>query len=142
MSKEKKKTDPIVVLLDLVIIAMIYVVLVKGFLLFSDISHEKKLGSFTQDSITMDFDLKKNNYAYLIQGMYMNKNNRYNKPAQYHALAEYTEAAFLYKVYDEKGYEAEAAGKKAIMDSTRKSMGSLTIFADRVDGMLRDFGEK
>lgn len=142
MSKTKKKTDPVVVLLDLVIIALIFVMLIVGIEFYFNFSYEKRGGTFMQEANEMAFDLERNNYASLIQGAYMNKINGKTDTAQYHDLAEYTEAAFLYKVYAGKGNAAEAGEQKEIMDRARQDMGSLTIFADRVDGLIRDFGKK
>ncbi|MCQ2540062.1 MAG: hypothetical protein MJ114_06385 [Acetatifactor sp.] len=142
MSKTKKKTDPVVVLLDLVIIALIFVMLIVGIEFYFNFSYEKRGGTFMQEAKEMAFDLERNNYASLIQGAYMNKINGKTDTAQYHELAEYTEAAFLYKVYEGKGKAAETAAQKEIMDRARQNMGSLTIFADRVDGLIRDFGKK
>ena len=141
MSKEKQKLDPVVILLDLIIIAMIYVMLVVGFNLYQNISYEKRSGTFMQDALLMSHDLQLNNYSYLVQGAYMNKINNYDDAVQYHELANYTEAAFLYKVFSEKGKQAEADRQKDSMDNARKAMGSLTVFADKVDVMIRDFGK-
>lgn len=141
MSKGKQKFDPVVILLDLIIIAMIYVMLVVGFNLYQNISYEKRSGTFMQDALLMSHDLQLNNYSYLVQGAYMNKINNYDDAVQYHELANYTEAAFLYKVFSEKGKQAEADRQKDSMDNARKAMGSLTVFADKVDVMIRDFGK-
>ena len=141
MSKEKKKTDPVVVLLDLVIVVLFYVMIMVGMFLYQNISFEKETGSFAQDATRMSYDLQKNDFSSLIQGAYINKINNHNDTEMYHKLAEYTEAAFMYKVYDEKGQVAEADRQKEIMDSSRKTMGNMTVFADKVDEMIRDFGK-
>lgn len=142
MSKGKKKNDPVVLFLDLIILVLVYVMIVAGIRFYYHMHYEKWSGTFMQEASVMSFDLEKNNYADLIQGSYVNQINDYHDTQQYHDLAAYTEAAFYYKVYVAKGKEEEAAREKDIMNESRNAMGSLTVFADRVDTMIQDFGKK
>lgn len=141
MNKEKKKKDPVVLLLDLIIIVLIYVMIVIGVNLFQDVNHEKKMGGLRQDASLMSYHLEKNDYASLIQGSYVNTFSNIDDTEMYHELANYAEAAFLYKIYVEKEKTAEADKQKDIMENSRESMGSLTVFADKVDKMINDFGK-
>ncbi|MBR5359412.1 MAG: hypothetical protein IK123_00860 [Lachnospiraceae bacterium] len=134
--KEKKKSDPVVTLLDIVIVVMIFAMIPVGYNFFFYLSRANTFSSFTQDASRMSFDLTRNDYASLIQGRYMNEFNGINDAVSYHALAEYTEAVSEYKVYVEKGYTDKADRQKKIMDNSRKKMGNLEIFADKVDVMF------
>lgn len=136
MNKQKKKFDPIVLILDLVIIAMLFWVFVAGIELYSAKSFAKEASSFAQDSRSMAYELERNDYAALIQGKYMNEITGNNGAKSYHALADYIEAVSLYKVYAEKGYTEKALVQKKIMDSSRKDMKDLKILADKVDTMF------
>ena len=137
MSKEKKKTDPVVIFLDLIIIALFFVMVTAGFSFYHYKSMERQLGTFTQNATEMSFDLEKNNYSSLVRGAYMNDFNKTGYSSKYRDLAKYTEAAFHYKIYTQKQNEAEANRQKEIMDSSRKGMGNLTMFADKIDRMLK-----
>ena len=139
MSKEKKKKDPVVLLLDIIIIAMIFGMITLGVNLSHYIGRlGPSTGNLMKDANIMAYVLEKNDYASLIQGAYVNEINNYHETAQYHELAKYTEAAFFFKVYDAKGKKTEADEQKDIMDSSRENMGSLTVFADKVDRMLSE----
>ncbi len=140
MRKEKKRKDPVVILLDVIILAMTYVIILLGIKLYENKNFEKQAGNFMQDANEMSFELEKNDYATLIQGMYVNQINNYTEPAQYHELAKYTEAAVLYKVYEEVGKDVKAREQKTIMDDAILAMGSLRVFANKVDVWIRDFG--
>lgn len=135
---KKNKADPVVVLLDFVIVIMIFVLIVVGYRLFFYVHITTRSMSYTQDAQRMSFDLSRDDYAALIEGKYMNTFNGYDDPKSYHALAEYVEALSLYKIYNEKGYEDKAREKKAIMDRSREEMGNLSVFADKVDVMFRN----
>lgn len=139
MSKHKKKnknSDPVVNLLDIIIVVMIFAMIPVGYNLIFYLGRANAFSSFTQDASRMSFDLTKNDYASLIQGKYMNEFNGITESASYHALAEYTEAVSEYKVYVEKGYADRADRQKKIMDKSREKMGDLNIFADKVDMMF------
>lgn len=133
--KEKKKKDPVIILLDIVIILLIFAMIYVGqsALFYKIIADEK---SFSQDAELMSFELQKGDYASLIQGKYINEFNGDTETAGYHALGEYVEAAFMYKVYKTKGYTDRANSKKAIMDEARVKMKELTVFADKADKMF------
>ncbi len=135
MSKEKKKRDPVILLLDLIIFLMIFVMLAVGFnaLFFKNRADER---SFSQDANMMSFNLQRDDYASLIQGKYINEFNGYTETARYHALADYIEAASLYKVYAAKKDDVRAEEQKAVMAAARAEMGELTVFADKADEMF------
>ena len=132
MSKEIKKKDPVNIILDVVILIMIFVVIVNG-VSFVFYRHIARKVSFTQEAEMMSFDLKNDNYASLIQGKYINEFNGDTKAAEYHALADYVEAASMYKVYAAKNYTDRAGRQKKIMHKARHEMGELTVFADKAD---------
>jgi len=136
MNKEKKKSDPVIILLDLVIVAMVFVILVTGLRLSFVISHNKRASTFMQEPSMMSFEVSNNNYAGLIQGKYINKFNGDESTASYNALADYVEALSKYKVYIAKGYDEKASEQEKIMARARVEMGDLTIFADKVDVMF------
>ena len=102
-------------------------------LLYREIADRK---TFAQDAESMSFDIQNGNYAGLIQGKYMNEFYGETEPTGYHALGDYVEAAFFYKVYDTKGYTEKANKQKAIMDESRVKMKELTVFADKADKMF------
>ncbi len=135
MSKERKKRDPVILLLDLIIFLMIFVMLAVGFnaLFFKNRADER---SFSQDAGMMSFNLQRGDYAALIQGKYINEFNGYTETAMYHALADYIEAASLYKVYAAKKDDVRAEEQKAVMAAARAEMGELTVFADKADEMF------
>lgn len=136
MNKEKTKLDPVAILLDLVIMAMILVVIgvFQTFSFYKNIARDTS--SFMQDAELMSFELDNRDYADLIQGKYINEINGNKKTKRYNALADYVEAASMYKIYDTKGKTAEADKQLEIMKLSRKKMGELTIFADRADLMF------
>lgn len=134
--KEKKKKDPIVVLLDFIIVIMILAMIPIGFNAWFYLDRLNNTGSFTQDASRMSFDLTRDDYASLIQGKYVNEFNGITDSKSYHALADYTEAVSKYKIYAGKGYDDKADKQKNIMDKSRKDMGELTVFADKVDAMF------
>ncbi len=136
MSK-KSKSDPVVILLDLVIIIMIFVLIAVGYRLYFYKHIVTRSMTFMQDASRLSYDLGRNDYASLIQGTYVNRFNGYNDPKSYHALADYIEALSQYKIYYEKGYDDKARHQQEIMDKSRKEMGDLTIFADKADGMFK-----
>ena len=133
--KVKKKKDPVIILLDIIIIVLIFAMIYVGAnaLLYREIADRK---TFAQDAKSMSFDIRNGNYAGLIQGKYMNEFYGETEPAGYHALGDYVEAAFFYKVYDTKGYAEKANKQKAIMDESRVKMKELTVFADKADKMF------
>ena len=131
MSKEKKKKekDPVITLLDIVIIVLIFVMLYVGqSALFYKSRADKR--PFSQEPSMMSFELQQGDYISLIKGKYINKFNGDTKAAGYHLLADYIEAASMYRVYNEKGYTDKADEQKAVMDDARMKMGELTVFAD------------
>ncbi len=139
MSKEKDKQskdkDPVIRLLDLIIVVLIFVLIhAAGSAVFYMGRVNKK--TFSQDAGRLAFDLQRNDYVSFIQGNYINDFNDDTESESYHALAEYIEAASVYKVYDAKGYTDRAAGQKSIMEESRGKMGELTVFADKADAML------
>ncbi len=135
MNKEKKRKDPVIILLDIIIVALIFVTLYVGqsYVFYKIRMNEE---TFVADPDKMAFELQRGDYAGLIQGKYMNEFNGNAETPGYHSLADYVEAAFAYKVYDAKGYTREANEQKAIMDEARVKMEELTIFADKVDKWL------
>jgi hypothetical protein len=84
----------------------------------------------------ISFELQHGDYAGLVWDKYMNEINGNMEALGYQALAEYTEAAFLYRVFDAKGYTGRAMEQKAVMDQARLDMKDLTVFADEVDKMI------
>lgn len=134
---KKKKKEPIVIILDIVIILLIPVLLLVGSNLKFYMDFEKESMSFGQDSSSFSFDLQNSNYASLIQGKYINEFNGETGGDSYQALADYVEASTKYKVYNGKGYMDNAKEQLRIMDEARKEMGELSVFADKVDGMLK-----
>lgn len=132
-TKEKKKKDPVIIVLDLIIVLMVFVLIgiTSQLLLYYDI--DKDTSTFTQDGSGFSYSLEKNDYARIIQGKYMNEINNIKNTEQFHALGDYIEAASLHKVYVEKGYDDKVKEQENIMDESRKEMGNLTIFADKVD---------
>ena len=136
MSKVKKKVDPVVIVLDIVIVAMVFVIIYFGSSLMFYIDFANRSGTLMQETDMMSFELSNNDYASLIQGKYINEFNGNTKSELYHALADYVEAVSYYKVYAAKEYEERAREQKAIMDASRDKMKDLNIFADRVDKMF------
>ncbi len=122
-------------LLDLIIVVLIFVMIyaAQSAIFYGNRVNKK---TFSQDASMLAFDLQRDDYASFIQGNYVNEFNGDTQSESYHALAEYIEAASMYKVYDTKGYSDRAAEKKAVMDKSRETMGDLTVFADKADGMV------
>ncbi|MBO4809846.1 MAG: hypothetical protein J5537_12485 [Lachnospiraceae bacterium] len=135
-AKEKKRKDPIIILLDIIIIVLIFVMIYVGRDTLFYKMQANKSSTFSQDVEIMSFELQRGDYAGLIHGKYMNEINGKTETSGYHALADYIEAAFTYKVYDTKGYTEKANKQKAIMDEARVKMKELTIFADKADKMF------
>ncbi len=133
--REKKKKDPAILALDLMIVVLIFAIIYNGATAFFYKSRADKR-SFSQDAGMLSFELERGDYAGFIQGKYINQINGDTEAASYYALADYIEAASMYKVYSAKGYEDRAAEQKAIMDESRENMGELTVFADEVDSMF------
>ena len=135
MNKEKKRKDPIIILLDIIIVALIFVTLYVGqsYVFYKIRMNEE---TFAEDAGKMAFELQRGDYAGLVQGKYMNEFTGNTETTGYHSLANYVEAAFAYKVYDAKNDAAKANEQKAIMDEARVKMEELTIFADKVDKMF------
>lgn len=133
--KEKKEKDPAIKLLDIVIIVLIFVTLYVGqSAAFYKSRADKK--SFSQDAGMMSFELQEGDYAAFIQGKYINEFNGNMEPAGYHSLADYIEAASMYKIYNVRGYTDKADKQRAVMDKARAEMGELTVFADKADKMF------
>ncbi len=121
--------------LDLIIVLLILVMICVG----QSAGFYKSLAdkrSFSQEPDMMSFELKNNDYVGLIRGKYINEFNGDMEAAAYHSLADYTEAAFLYRIYDSKGYTEKADLQKTVMNDDRVNMKELTVFADKVDKML------
>ena len=135
MNKEKKRKDPVSILLDIIIVALIFVTLYVGqsYVFYKIRMNEE---TFAEDAGKMAFELQRGDYAGLVQGKYMNEFTGNTETTGYHSLANYVEAAFAYKVYDAKNDAAKANEQKAIMDEARVKMEELTIFADKVDKMF------
>lgn len=136
-NKEKKKADPVVGVLNVVIVIMVFVIIYAAFKFVFYWNFDRTSASFVQSASLMDYELSKNDYSGIIQGKYINEFNGITETKSYHALADYVEAASVYKVYDAKGYHDRASEQKAIMNKARIEMGELTVFADRMD---RKFG--
>lgn len=136
MSKAKKKTDPVVLLLDVVIIIMVFVIIYFGISLKFYYNFAKETETFMQDPQMMAFELSNNNYDSLVQGRYINEYNGDTDSKTYHAIAYYVEAVSKYKIYETKGYEERAKEQREIMDAAREEMGDAIIFADRIDKMF------
>lgn len=137
MKRNKEKRDLIINILDAIIILMVFVIIGFGYNLSFYLKAAKTFATFEQDAKELSYQLEKNDYAYLIQGKYINEINGNEKNKSYHELAEYVEAVSKYKVYSAKGYADRADMELAIMDESRKAMGDLTIFADRIDRMFK-----
>lgn len=133
MSKEKKKIDPQIILLDLIIVIMVFVMLGVGFNLYFEISFDREYSSGKREAGTMSYELSQNNYSSFIRDNYINEYNGFNDARSYNALADYVEALSLYKVYSAKGYDKRADEQAKIMDRARNEMGELTVFADKAD---------
>lgn len=116
---------------------MILIMIEAGATLIHEIKFTKESNTFMQDANLMSFELQNNDYSSLVQGKYMNEFHGNNDAQLYHELGNYTEAAFHYKVYSNKGYEDRAKEQKEIMDNARNEMGKLEVFADKVDDFLR-----
>ena len=134
-NKKKDKRDPAVSFLDFIIVITVFAMIPVGFRMWFYLGR-MQTHSFTQEASRMSFDLTRNDYASLIQGKYINEFNGINDTKSYHALADYTEAVSMYKIYVEKGYDDRAGEEKKAMDKARKDMGELTVFADKVDVMF------
>ncbi len=137
MSKgnEKKGKDPVIIFLDITIIILIFVMIYFGLTVFFYKSRADKR-SFSQEPGMMSFELQQGDYNGLIQGKYINEFNGDTEADGYHRLADYVEAASLYRVYDTKGYTDKADRQRAVMEDARIRMGELTVFADKVDKMF------
>ena len=134
--KEKRKKDPVILVLDITILVLFFVMLYVGqkavfYKLFAAES-----GSFSQDTGMMSFELQRGDYAGLVTGKYMNEAEGLTESSGYYPLADYVEAAFWYRVYDVKGNRDKALEEKAVMDQARLDMKDLTVFADEVDKMV------
>lgn len=136
MSKQRQKVDPIVVVLDIVIVAMVFAMIYVGSSLMFYIDFAERSGTLMQESEMMSFELSNNDYAALIQGKYINEFNGNTESEAYHALANYAEAVSKYKVYAAKGYANRSREQKEIMVESRDRMKDLQIFADRIDKMF------
>ena len=134
-NKEKKKQDPGITLLDLVIVVLIFVMIYNGFTAWFYKSRTERR-SFSQEASMLAFDIERGDYVSLIQGKYINKFNGETEASEYYALADYIEAVSVYKVYAAKGYTDRASKQRKIMDKSRKEMGDLTVFADKADKMF------
>jgi len=134
--KEKKKTDLVVLVLDLVIVAMLFWVIYVGISMAFYMKVAKEFSSFSQDANMMSYELETNDYASFIRGNYMNELTDNTKSKSYQALASYVEAKSMYKVYAFKGYDDKAKAEQDIMDESRAKMGTLTVYADKVDKMF------
>ena len=134
--KEKKPKDPVIIVLDVIIVLLIFVMIFVGAktAFYKILANES---SFSEDASMMAFELQQGDYAALIQDKYMNEFNGNTKPAAYHALADYVEASFLYKINDTKGYTDRANEQKAAMEESRANMKELEVFADKVDQMFK-----
>lgn len=139
MSRVKKKKDPIVFILDLIIVAMSFALIIIGIFLWAERSRAKKYETFMQDASRMTYDLKKNDYASLIQGKYVNEINGYTETKSYHCLADYAEVSVLYRIYAKSGDEEKAVQLKDRMNSLREEMGSLSVYANQVDAMFKAY---
>ena len=133
MSKDKKKRDPVNIVLNIIIFVLVFVMIGIGIqaLFYKNLADERR--SHTVSTELMAFSLEEGNYASFIRDKYMNEINDAVKAPEYHALAGYMEAAFKYRIYDTKGYTGKADEQKTIMDESREKMGSLTVFADKFD---------
>ena len=135
---DKKRKDPVIIVLDIIIVGLIFVMIYVGMnALFYMERADKR--SFEQDSSGMAFYLQEENYASLIQSRHINEINGNTKPEAYHLLADYVQAAFMYRIYDAKEYTDRAALMQSVMDESRDGMGELEVFADKVDKMI--FGD-
>ena len=134
-TKEKRKKDPVILLLDGIIIALIFVTLGVGQSALFDKNRADRR-PFSQDAELMSFELQSGDYAGLIQGSYFNTFGGESEPDSYRHLAEYAEAAFLYRVYHTKGDAGRAEEKRDVMEEARAGMGELTVFADKLDRMI------
>ena len=134
-NRQKKKKDPIIILLDIIIVVLLFVMIysAQSAIFFGSRVNKK---SFSQDAGMLAFDLQRNDYAAFIQGNYINEFNGDTQSEAYMALAEYIEAASMYKVYDTKGYTDRAGKQRTIMDESRNVMSELTVFADKADEMF------
>ncbi len=135
MNKTKKKLDPVNILLDLIIIILLFVTLFvgEGYLFYK--SRVATMG-FTRDEDRMAYDLEVGDYASLVQGKYMNEFNGKLEGSNYHALADYVEAASMYKIYETTGNKESSHEQELAMRALRVDMGVLNIFADNVDEMF------
>jgi len=133
--KDRKKTDPVNILLDLIIIIMIIAMIPVGFIYYTSKSYAEK-PSFSQDAQMMGFLLEKRDYAAFIQGRYINFFNGDTSTDGYNALADYIEADFKLKIYDAKNLGQKAAEQTDIKQKALDRMGQLSVFADKVDEML------
>ncbi|MCR5358000.1 MAG: hypothetical protein K6E63_11430 [Lachnospiraceae bacterium] len=136
VKNKKKKPDPVVMLLDFVIVVMIFVLIAVGFRLYFYVHLTTRSMKFSQDASRMSFDLSRDDYAALIEGKYMNTFNGNNDAKSYHVLADYVEALSQYKIFSKKGYDEKALEQKTKMDRSRKEMGDLSVFADKADVMF------
>ena len=137
MSKQRKKKDSVVALLDLVIVLLVFGMIIAGVNLSFYYQAGKDSTSFMQDASRLSYELEHEDYAGMIQGKYVNEMYGKNDAKMYHAFADYVEAASLYKIYDAKGYATKASAKQKRMNDLREEMDELVIFADKVDGMLK-----
>ncbi len=134
--KEKKKKDPVILALDISILLLIFVMIYVGQEAAFYKMRAIESSSFSRGTDMISFELQHGDYAGLVWDKYMNEINGNMEAPGYQALAEYTEAAFLYRVFDAKGYTGRAMEQKAVMDQARLDMKDLTVFADEVDKMI------
>lgn len=137
MRKSKKEKDSIVFLLNFIISVLVVVVIVTGIRLYFALDFMREPSYFVQKADFMAHRLERADYAYLIQGKYVNESVGYEGNRFYHALAEYIEATSLEKVYTEKGYTERADKQKKIKEEARKKMGNLIIFTEKIDKLFQ-----
>jgi len=134
--ENKKKTDSVVLLLDLAIFLMTIVLVGVGLTLRDTKNRADKFSTFTQDANRLKFELENNDFEGLISGKYSNEIFGDNDADSLHAVADYIEAVSKYKIFVGKGYGVAAQEQQILMDTARERMGVLKIYADRIDGMF------
>ena len=133
--KDRKKTDPVNILLDLIIIIMIIAMIPVGFIYYTSKSYAEK-PPFSKDAQMMGFLLGNRDYAALIQGRYINTYNGDTSTEGYNALADYIEADFKLKIYDAKNLKQDAQKQEEIKQNALDQMGQLSVFTGQVDEMF------
>ncbi len=143
MGERSKKHDAINMFLDILIVAALFWLVICIFNLA--FSHSvRDLGDSTRDVGMFSFELRQDNYADMIHSRHYNiaaglTEDKKPEFTEYYALSEYYENAFLYKVYDAKGYTQRAEKSKSIMDEALDKAGDLKIMADKIDKNLSEF---